>query len=503
MGQRQSSTTNNNNSNQRENNGAANNNNEDSSTRRGRVIRPNSRLNTERNNPLSRSSTTTGANIPADENQRRDERRSRRARIREQQMNGGSITPTSIEDDTDNAGDDRNIVNLMSTVSEALDAMTQNTQLPTASTTSSASTENNGMSPFSRMIAQVISEAVVASFRNGHFPSASSSGIPAANNQQPQQEQQQQQQQQEQQQQQHQQQEQEQQQQQQQNVRQQLTMHLSPELFQQLEPESTEDTFMRFMRLPVILTSVSSAASNEARTEENQENSNIVNSNTTSTTDNHTSTTSTTTTNTAVNADGEAPTLSEGESVTRIMMLPVFLYGLRAIQPTTTTTTTTTNTTTSDTNTGNSGTRSSSRIRERLERQQQQQQQQSPSSGGQWTVYIISGNNVDSVMNESPSYEDLLDLASIIGPARRPTVSQEAIDMHVPIVKFTQQVKQTILGDSDGCQVCLTAYQSEDDVRILQCHHGFHKVCIDKWLTEGQNKCPLCRDVPVPTTATE
>jgi hypothetical protein len=377
-------------------------------------------------------------------------------------MNGASSTDQ--EQDTDNVGDDRNIANLMSTVSEALDAMTQNTRLPTLQTTPSSSNENNnGMSPFSRMIAQVISEAVVASFRNGHFPSASSSssnGIPANS--------------------------------QQQQQRQQLTMHLSPELFQQLEPESTEDTFMRFMRLPVIVTSVSLAtASNETRAEDQ----NNTNNNAESTIDNNnaTTTTTTTTTSTAVNADGEAPTLNEGErEVTRIMMLPVFLYGLRATEPTTTTLAT---------NTSN-GTRSSSRIRERLERQQQQRQQQS--GGGQWTVYIISGNNVDTVMNDSPSYEELLDLATIIGPARRPTVSQEAIDMHVPIVKFTQQVKQSILGDSDGCQVCLTAYQSEDDVRILQCHHGFHKACIDKWLTEGQNKCPLCRDVPVPnnTTAT-
>ncbi|RCH78646.1 hypothetical protein CU098_006285 [Rhizopus stolonifer] len=237
-----------------------------------------------------------------------------------------------------------------------------------------------------------------------------------------------------------------------------------------MEPESTEDSFMRFMRLPVIVTSVSR---------------------------NHPADT------TAVNADGQSPsTVEEETEVTRVMMLPVFLYGLR------------TNTshppphppqqqeTTQPESTHETPPRrQSARIRERVEREQQQQQQQARGLGtGQWTVYIISGNSVENMMNDSPSYEELLDLATFIGPARRPTVSQEAIDSHVPLLKYTQQVKQTMLGNAEGCQVCLNNYQSEEDVRVLDCHHGFHKECIDKWLTEGQNKCPLCRHQPVPTS---
>ncbi|KAI8329278.1 hypothetical protein EDC96DRAFT_529505 [Choanephora cucurbitarum] len=290
-------------------------------------------------------------------------------------------------------------------------------------------TPHENMSPFSRMIAQVISEAVVASFRNGHIPL-----LPTANRENEQEN----------------------------NVRQHLTMHLSPDIFQQIEPESTENSFMQFMRLPVIVTSVSRPSESSA-----------------------------------VNADGQPPTTSGEETeLTRVMMLPVFLYGLR---------TSTAQTGSSDTPAEEEASadtqprRQSARIRERLEREQQ------PVRGlgsGQWTVYIISGNGVEGMMNDSPSYEDLLDLATFIGPARLPTVSQEAIDNHVPIVKYTQQVKQAMLGNADGCQVCLSNYQSEEDVRILDCHHGFHKECIDKWLTEGQNKCPLCRHQPVPTTTT-
>ncbi|GAA5805609.1 hypothetical protein HPULCUR_011129 [Helicostylum pulchrum] len=394
--------------------------------------------------PASRNQAQLNASrsqvIPTDQNQRRDERRLRRERHREQQEENEE---------------------------------------------SNADSTNTNISPFSRMIASVISEAVLTSFRNGQMASLASPNItstdtattiaeatstaptttptPTATTTTPQT-----------------------------NVRQQLTMHLSPELFQQMEPGSTEDSFMRFMRLPVIVTSVSTRAED----------------------DDETTTTTTTTTPTptpapsssAVNADGEGPTLTNEESeVTRIIMLPVFLYGVRSFN-------------------NNSSQDEATPTRRRSERIRRataaalaasaREEGEGTDSGtgtattanerignGQWTVYIISGNSVEGIMNDSPSYEELLDLAALIGPARLPTVSQEAIDNHVPIVKYTQQVKQTIIGNSDGCQVCLNSYQSQDDVRVLACHHGFHQECIDTWLTIGKNQCPLCRGVPIPSSS--
>ncbi|KAI8647303.1 hypothetical protein BD408DRAFT_408960 [Parasitella parasitica] len=478
MGQRQSSPRQDNTG----NNSSSDNSNDTSenATRRGRIFRPSARLNVERNNPLSRE---------LNDNQRRSERRTRRARIREEQLNSVQQQPPRGE----HHAEEDSIATLMSTVTEAIEAAaaiaptirSRQTAVPTNTsdmiidTASSASegTAESTASPFSRMIAQVISEAVVASFRNGQIPSAVPESLQTS------------------------------------NVRQQLTMHLSPELFRQLEPESTEDSFMRFMRLPVIVTSVSTAS-----TEENDGDTTSSLPNNRTPANNITGSTATTTfprsvASTAVNADGEAPTLTEGESeITRVMMLMVFLYGPRSVNQQANADNNNQSPLDAFNNTNEApprqGTRSSSRIRERRQRQQEEQQSQEstqtiPSTtGGQWTVYILSGNSIENVMNDSPSYEELLDLAALIGPARRPTVSQEAIDNYVPIVKYTQQVKQTILGNSEGCQVCLNNYQSEDDVRVLACHHGFHKDCIDKWLTEGQNQCPLCRGVPIPIDAT-
>lgn len=43
------------------------------------------------------------------------------------------------------------------------------------------------------------------------------------------------------------------------------------------------------------------------------------------------------------------------------------------------------------------------------------------------------------------------------------------------------------------CYICLVEYEEGDNVRILPCHHEFHKTCVDKWLKEIHRVCPLCR----------
>ncbi|KAI9481315.1 MAG: hypothetical protein EXX96DRAFT_566214 [Benjaminiella poitrasii] len=502
MGQRQSAEQN-----QNQDNNSTNQDNDNNTSTRGRTIRPSARVPIARGNPLSRGSpsrrasatTPNAAYIPVNESQRREERRRRRARLRERAMNGES------------SQEDREITTVSEAIEDAMGIIRSSSQASDVSATTTTSISS--MSPFSRMIVQVISEAVVSSFRNGQLDSdvsyeRNSSSTNDSNR----------------------------------RVRQQLTMHLSPEVFQQIEPASTEDSFMRFLRLPVIVTSVPTATTTTTTTDNNSNTTNTSSQPTTTAASSSNSHNNNHPRSTAVNADGESPTISEEEGeITRILMLPVFLYGLRSTtalptiisnnnnstatnssspSPSRPTTTTTPPTTATPAPTP-TGTRSSARIRERLERERIETSattnntttpsiasttttpSNSNSGAGQWTVYIISGHSVENMVNDSPSYEDLLELAALIGPARRPTVSQEAIDNYVPIVKYTQQVKQMIVGNSDGCQVCLNSYQSEDDVRVLACHHGFHKDCIDKWLTEGQNQCPLCREVPIPPTTNE
>lgn len=495
MGQRQSSqssdiTDNNNDITMNE----ANDSNNDSgtnenTTRRGRIFRPSARLNVERSNPISRVSN---------ESQRRSERRTRRARLRDEQLSAATQQEQQQQDGEDES-EEAGLATLMSSVIEALDAvaaLARNrptaaaaaaaaapTNISNIATTTSTSTTDESAesvnSPFARMIAQVMSEAVLASFRSGQISTPTPSNSQA---------------------------------------RQELTMHLPADLFRQMEPGRSEDVFLRPFRLPILITPISASTD-----EENNGNA----ASTNSTSGNSSGSSTHNTRSTAVNADGEAPTLNEGNSqVSQLMFLPVLICGRRSASPTTTSNAENASTTMSlsdflntnesaNGNTQRPGTRSSTRIRERQQRQQesaqqgQEQQQRSRTAstdtssggggGGQWTVWILSGPRVESFMSDNPTYEDLIQLADLLGPARLPTVTQEAIDSHIPIVKYTQQVKQSMVGNTEGCQVCLDNYQSEDYVRVLECHHGFHKDCIDKWLTEGQNRCPLCRGVPIPS----
>jgi hypothetical protein len=43
------------------------------------------------------------------------------------------------------------------------------------------------------------------------------------------------------------------------------------------------------------------------------------------------------------------------------------------------------------------------------------------------------------------------------------------------------------------CVICLEAFKMGDEVRELPCHHEYHTICIDPWLTSKSCECPLCK----------
>ncbi|KAG0278122.1 hypothetical protein BGZ95_004660 [Linnemannia exigua] len=127
-----------------------------------------------------------------------------------------------------------------------------------------------------------------------------------------------------------------------------------------------------------------------------------------------------------------------------------------------------------------------------------------------WVVLTLSGAYLNSMMQAGPdgeggsTYDDLWMLANLIGPARPITTTQEAIDnAGFAVGRFEQALQGmrnvTTLGDGSKCLVCMSEYEEGEDMRALKCHHGFHQECIDKWLTTGANKCPVCRAAAVVT----
>ncbi|ERN08217.1 hypothetical protein AMTR_s00018p00203080 [Amborella trichopoda] len=46
---------------------------------------------------------------------------------------------------------------------------------------------------------------------------------------------------------------------------------------------------------------------------------------------------------------------------------------------------------------------------------------------------------------------------------------------------------------SEMCAVCLEDYKAGETLRVLPCHHDFHAVCVDSWLTSWKAFCPVCK----------
>lgn len=46
------------------------------------------------------------------------------------------------------------------------------------------------------------------------------------------------------------------------------------------------------------------------------------------------------------------------------------------------------------------------------------------------------------------------------------------------------------------CAICLDNFHKLDQVTTLECHtkHIFHSVCLDRWINQSRNTCPVCRE---------
>lgn len=83
------------------------------------------------------------------------------------------------------------------------------------------------------------------------------------------------------------------------------------------------------------------------------------------------------------------------------------------------------------------------------------------------------------------SYEELLALGEMIGPAVPRGAPQSAIDA-LPIIEFAGK------GQPKSCSICLEDFVVGESLRVLPCLHCFHRACGDRALQE-QKTCPVCR----------
>ncbi|KAF1843307.1 uncharacterized protein K460DRAFT_287660 [Cucurbitaria berberidis CBS 394.84] len=140
-----------------------------------------------------------------------------------------------------------------------------------------------------------------------------------------------------------------------------------------------------------------------------------------------------------------------------------------------------------------------------------------------WIIYVLGGSypenhpilTTPSLFTDSPTYEDMMLLSSILGPAKPPVASEEDVASapglfrirNISGVLIAEAVdgEETVDLASDArCLVCLCDFEADEEARkLVKCEHLFHKVCIDQWLTTGRNSCPLCRGEGVHETDKE
>ncbi|KAL8965273.1 MAG: hypothetical protein Q9197_006591 [Variospora fuerteventurae] len=95
---------------------------------------------------------------------------------------------------------------------------------------------------------------------------------------------------------------------------------------------------------------------------------------------------------------------------------------------------------------------------------------------------------------QNPTYEDMLLLSSLLGPARPPVASREDVASAPGVFRVRKSAGTLIAAALQGtqhlsitvgerCLVCLCDYEVEEEVRELnKCKHLFHKECIDQEL---------------------
>lgn len=83
---------------------------------------------------------------------------------------------------------------------------------------------------------------------------------------------------------------------------------------------------------------------------------------------------------------------------------------------------------------------------------------------------------------KAPTYEDMMMLSSLIGPAKPPVASQEDVESAggLFVIGDTNSGTTRIL-QGERCLVCLSDYEMGEQCRELtKCHHIFHRECIDE-----------------------
>jgi len=117
-----------------------------------------------------------------------------------------------------------------------------------------------------------------------------------------------------------------------------------------------------------------------------------------------------------------------------------------------------------------------------------------------WIIYVLGGSypenhpilTTPSLFTDSPTYEDMLLLSSMLGPAKPPVASEEDVAAAPGVYTIQFQPPGLIAVAVEGpdvvalpadarCLVCLSDFEIDEAARkLVQCGHLFHQECIDQ-----------------------
>ena len=142
-----------------------------------------------------------------------------------------------------------------------------------------------------------------------------------------------------------------------------------------------------------------------------------------------------------------------------------------------------------------------------------------PSGGRSWLIYVVGTNLSENhpalttpslftdvrflppllleslftnTFEQNPTYEDMILLSSLLGPAKPPVASQSDVNSAGGLFRLVEYggslVAEALDGagaiqiqDGERCLICLSDYEVAEEVRELnKCKHVFHKDCIDQ-----------------------
>jgi hypothetical protein len=117
-----------------------------------------------------------------------------------------------------------------------------------------------------------------------------------------------------------------------------------------------------------------------------------------------------------------------------------------------------------------------------------------------WIIYVLGGSypenhpiiTTPSLYTDSPTYEDMMLLSALLGPAKPPVASEQDVADAPGIFRIqssgttllavaTEGEESISLTSEQRCLVCLCDFEHDEEARrLVKCNHLFHKECIDQ-----------------------